>query len=139
MESNDQFENQKRNSPSFFSLSVRELLLVFAVCAMILLYFVRPSENVRSPSKSLYSIEAPIEYRYWHQRGPSGSGTGFIGTRSAWQSAEGIEVFENFVILHIDKDYDRMIQRDDLTYFDWRKVEKKKAEVPQSGHSSAGH
>lgn len=118
-ELNQTTQRTRRRSLSF---SLRELLLLFVIASLALIYFVRPSLSSKASSNAPFSIDSPIEYRYWHQLGPNGSGTGQIGSGDEWKPAKGIEVFENFIILHLQGDVDRMIEREGLQWFDWRKV-----------------
>lgn len=55
--------------------------------------------------------------------GTKGSGTGEFGSGDEWRRANGIEVFENFVILHLDDGVDRMVERVGLKSFDWRRID----------------
>ncbi|MDP1563311.1 MAG: hypothetical protein Q8M16_18170 [Pirellulaceae bacterium] len=115
--------SDEKASRRFVSFTLRELLLLAVIAALIILYISRPSSVWKTDSKALYSVHSPIEYRYWHQRGPNGSGTGQIGSGSEWQPAIGIEVFDQFVILYLDNGVDRMVEREGLRWFDWRRVD----------------
>jgi len=106
-----------------FSFSLRELLMLILIASLVCYYFVRPSNQDNRNPNALFSLSSPIEYRYWHQIGPKGSGTGQIGSGSEWQSANGIEVFENFIILYSDNGFYRMVEREGLQWFDWRKTD----------------
>jgi hypothetical protein len=110
-------------SRPFLSLSIRELLLLVVVAALATMYFLPRVEKPQTNSKALYQIQEPIEYRYWHQRGNTGTGTGPIGSGSEWLPADGIEVFDHFVILHRKGGIDRMVEQAGLRWFDWRRVE----------------
>jgi hypothetical protein len=120
VESNDSQSVRNKNQLSF---SIRELLLLVVIAALVIMYFLpRDRTSTINPSAP-FQISSPIEYRYWHQRGASGSGTGQIGSGNEWRPAIGIEVFDNFVILHLEDGVDRMIEREGLQWFDWRRVE----------------
>lgn len=101
---------------------LREVLLLFVIAALASIYFVRQSRNASGNSRAPFSLSAPIEYRYWHQHGSAGTGTGQIGSGDEWKPAQGIEVFKNFIILHLDDGLDRMVEREDLRWFDWRRT-----------------
>ena len=105
---------------SIISLTLREVLLLVVIIGLALA-FVRWSDTPPpATSRSLYSSTQPIEYRYWHQRGPSGSGSGSLGSGNEWLSAKKIDVFETFVLVHQDNGLIRRIETDSLVYFDWR-------------------
>ena len=118
---NELSETTERSRRWPLSFTLRELLLLIVVASLAILYFIRPAPSWISNSNAPFSINSPIEYRYWHQQGPNGSGTGQIGSGNEWRPAKGIEVFENFIILHLDNGVDRMIEREGLQWFDWRR------------------
>ena len=107
---------------SFYSFTLRELLLVLVIASLVILHFVRPASPTAPKSNALFFIDSPIEYRYWRQVSSNGSGYGQIGSEK-WAPALGIEIFENFTILHLDGDVDRMIEHNGLKTLDWRKTD----------------
>ena len=115
---------------------MRELLLLVVIVALAMMYFFPRNRTSNTNPNALFQISAPIEYRYWRQQGTSGSGTGQLGSGNEWLPAKGIEVFDHFVILHLDNGVDRMIQREGLEWFDWRRIEgsKKGPAKPVSSH-----
>ena len=130
-------ENRRPSGLSYLSLSLRELLLLIVIAALVIMYFLPRKQVPRYNSNASFQLSAPIEYRYWQQRGNSGTGTGRIRSGNEWRPANGIEVFENFVILHLDDGVDKMIEREGLQWFDWRRVQRSTdsgAADPKSGH-----
>lgn len=115
--------NDQTSKRQVISFTLRELLLLVVIASLAMMYFNRPFNDLKTHSKALFSLHVPIEYRYWHQRGPNGSGTGQIGSGNEWQPAIGIDVFENFVILHLENGIDRMVEREGLQWFDWRRID----------------
>ena len=119
-------EPQPTRPRPFLSLSLRELLLLVVIVALALVYFLPRDVTSDSHSNAPFRLMAPIEYRYWHQRGNTEAGTGRIGSGDEWLPAKGIEVYENFVILHLDDGVDRMVEREGLRWFDWRRAKASK-------------
>lgn len=127
------------NNRSIVSLSLRELFLVTTIVAMILgfLFFRRSNALSRiNNSKALVAESGDIEYRYWRQIGPNGSGSGQRGSGNEWQPATGIEIFPDFILIHRDSGVRQMMEREGLQYFDWRPREAtgNTRTAPPSGH-----
>lgn len=104
-----------------FSITLRELFLVILIAALGLALVMQRTQRVESnaaASRSLLHVNGLVKYRYWHQRGDRGSGSGLRGSGSEWQLADGIDFFETFIIVH-RSDGGRLISREGLTYFDW--------------------
>ena len=112
---------------SFYSFTLRELLLVLVIASLVILYFVRPASPTAPKSNALFLIDSPIEYRYWRQV-VNDSGYGQISSGNQWAPALGIEIFENFTILHLDGDVDRMIEHNGLKTLDWRKTDERNSQ-----------
>ena len=124
---------------SMVSLSIRELLLITAIVALILWFviFKKTDTTQRNKnSKALVSEVGPIEFRYWRQIGSNGSGSGLRGSGNEWRNAEGVDIFEDFIVIHHDNGLQEMMQREGLEYFDWRprKQSSQKGAAPSSGH-----
>lgn len=103
------------------SITLRELFLVTLIAALgisLLLQRMQKSESQPAPSRSLLHVPGPVKYRFWHQRGERGSGTGTIGSGNEWQNADGISFFETFIVV-FRSDGGRLIPREGMTYFDW--------------------
>lgn len=92
------------------------------IVGLTIVYVLPREQTSDSHSNAPFSLRAPIEYRYWYERGNKTGGTGRIGSGNEWLPANGIEVYENFVILHLEDGVDRMVVREGLTWFDWRRV-----------------
>ena len=109
------------------AVSLRELLLIAVIVALVVFFFVRPTspkaDSTQVVSKALYSVDVPIQYRYWLEVDGQGSGTGAIGSGNEWRNAKGIEGFDEFVILHLDGDVDRMVELVGMKWFDWKRVD----------------
>lgn len=102
------------------SLTLRELCLV-VLCVSIGLGWWTQVSTVRGRpalNRSLHHVGQPVRYRYWHQRGNQGSGSGTLGSGSEWKTATRLDFFENYILVH-EPDHSRMIPLKDLTYFDW--------------------
>ncbi len=128
------------NTPrSALSLNLREIFLLITIIALILGYFVNRTYQAQNHvvSKALFTQEGPIRYRFWHQYGPEGSGTGAIGSGNEWKNAEKLEFFENFVIIYEEDGWHRMVERADLRWFDWQSIDPPASSA--SGGASSGH
>ncbi len=96
----------------FFSITIRETLLILAIVALVFSIVFRSRSSIIGGSKALMTVDQPLRVKYWHQRGNKGSGS------SSWRNAEGLSFFENYVIVHYAEGGE-MIFIDDLTDFRW--------------------
>ena len=122
------------------SITLRELFLVILIAALgltILIQRTRQPGSIDHSFRSLLHIDHAVKYRYWHQHGDRGSGTGKIGSGTEWQNANGIDFFETFIVVH-QSNGGRLIPRDGLTYFDWMPRDDSST-APSTAHASQRH
>lgn len=114
------------NNRSALSLNLREIFLLITIFGLVLAYFVNRSYTAPRivNSKASYSEQGPLLYRYWHQDGDKGSGTGQIGSGDEWKPAIGIDLFDDFIILHQENGMHIVVQRENLKWFHWRSTDK---------------
>lgn len=96
----------------FFSISIREALLILAIAGLLFSIVFRSGTLGLNRPKALFTVDQPVRIKYWHQRGDRGSGT------SDWRNVDGLSFFENYVVVH-DDSRGEIILLDDLTDFRW--------------------
>ena len=118
-----------------FSISVRELLMVIAIVALLLtIFFQQPgTKPIPNSPNALYSIDQPVRFRFWHQRADRGA-----GVIDGWSSADGLSFYDDYIIAH-HQDGGQLIPREHLTHFSWVLDETKNQTGTGNPGSAAPH